>query len=401
MVKCLLCEGLVTAALDLGPQPVTCHFLEPGAPAAAAFPLALGICDRCATAQLARPFPPAALTPRHAWVTYREPEDHLDDLVRAIASLEGITRASRIGGISFKDRTTIDRFGALDFRDTWCLDVRRDLGARNPNANIESVHDLLTPEKAGELADSRGQADVIIARHIIEHAADPRKLLTALSRLLRDGGYLVLEAPDSGKNMARQDYTMIWEEHALYFTDETFRRVLTGTDFVPVRFATYPYFFEDCLVQIARKAPAVAASAEQGQGIARAVDDGFASYVRAFPDWTARYRQAITRLSQGAPAAIYGAGHLTAAFVNFHGLADLFAFVVDDTPEKQGLRLPNSGLEIVPRERLAASNAKLCLLGLSPHIEGKILDKNQDFTRQGGVFHSIFVDSPRSIRALS
>lgn len=396
MIECLLCSGRVAPTLDLGPQPVTCHFLDAGAAPSPVFPLALGICGSCATVQLCRPFPPAALTPRHAWVTYREPEDHLDELVRVVASLDGVTPASVIGGISFKDRTTIDRFGALGFGNRWCLDVQRDLGARNPNANIESVHDLLTPAKAAALVRDRGQADVIVARHIIEHAADPRRLLAALSGLLREGGYLILEAPDSGKNMARQDYTMIWEEHALYFTDATFRRSLGGSGFVMVRATTYPYFFEDCLVQIARKSTAAAS----GTVVDSAGDDSFAAFAQTFPQWTARYRQAIARLSQGRPVAIYGAGHLTAAFINFHGLADLFAFVVDDTPEKQGLRLPNSGLEIVPRDRLAASGAKLCLLGLSPHIEDKILAKNQDFVRQGGVFHSIFVDSPRSLRAV-
>lgn len=399
MVKCLLCRGQVSPALDLGSQPVTCHFLGAGAPPAAEFPLALGICDSCATVQLCQPFPSRALTPRHGWVTYREPEDHLDALVATITALDGISPAAVIGGISFKDRTTVERFATRGYRNTWCLDVWGDLGASDPNANIESVHDLLTPDKVRELVSRRGQADVIIARHIIEHAADPRRLLTALSSLLRDGGYLVLEAPDSGKNMARQDYTMIWEEHALYFTDDSFRRLLAGSGLAMVRAQSYPYFFEDCLVQIARKVPSAAVIDGVPEPAAkRAADELFASLAGSFPAWTARYRDAISRLAQGAPAALYGAGHLTAAFVNFHQLTDLFAFVVDDTPQKQGLKLPNSGLDIVPRERLIADGVKLCLFGLSPHAEEKIVQKNQEFLQRGGVFHSIFADSQRSLR---
>jgi hypothetical protein len=396
MSACLLCPGSVNTVLDLGPQPVTCHFLSHRSELTAVYPFSVGVCDSCATVQLLKPFPADALTPRHPWITYREPEDHLDPLVEHIATLEGISPKAVVLGVSFKDRTTVDRLSRLGFSNGRCLDVRADLGAQNPNANIESVQALLTLQKASSLVSRYGQADIVIARHVVEHATAPRELLEALSALVRDGGYLVLEVPDCAKNIARQDYAMLWEEHALYFTARTFRGLLSDHGFRPTYFATYPYFFEDCLVQIACKNPG---SPQKGPTAERDDPTGrLKAYADALPRWTHRYRQAITRLAGGAPIALYGAGHLTAAFVNFHGLSDLFPFVVDDTPEKQGLALPNSGIEIVSRKRLNEGDSMLCLLGLSPHAEEKVIEKNQDFTRRGGQFYSIFVDSPRSLR---
>ncbi len=344
--------------------------------------------------QLLPPFPNESLIPPYGWISYREPEDHLDSLVEALLALPGVGKDSKIIGVSFKDQSVLDRLGRLGVHERHCLKVKEDLGAIHPFANIESVPSHLTPEKAGEIVARHGPADVVVARHVLEHAASPRNLIAGLAALLRDGGYLVLEVPDNEKNILRQDYTMIWEEHALYFTGSTFDKALSQMPFVEAFRATYPYRFEDVLVGVLRKQGGAAVSAASSD------DAAFEAYVAAFPVWTQRYRNAITAACDGRPAALYGAGHLTAAFVNFHGLADLFAFVVDDTPEKISLRLPNSGLEIVPRERLVRDRVALCLFGLSPQIEDKVIANNPDYVRAGGRFLSIFADSSRSLRSI-
>jgi hypothetical protein len=100
----------------------------------------------------------------------------------------------------------------------------------------------------------------------------------------------------------------------------------------------------------------------------------------------------------GRRLALYGAGHLSAAFVNFHGLGEYFAFVVDDTPQKQGLHLPGCGLPIVSRDRLDCNQIAACLMGFAPQIEDKVMANNAGFQEAGGSFYSIFADSKRSIR---
>ena len=47
-----------------------------------------------------------------------------------------------------------------------------DLGVKNPAANIETVQKLTTPERMSAIAARRGAADVLIVRHIMEHAED-------------------------------------------------------------------------------------------------------------------------------------------------------------------------------------------------------------------------------------
>lgn len=393
---CLLCRApAVDPVLTLGLQPVATHFAARRGVVASRYELGLGVCRACGVIQLCQPFPCEALIPSFDWITYREPERHLDAVVAQIAALPGIDKRATIAGITYKDRTTLDRFARRGFKRIWSVDLQADLGISDLRANIETVQALLTPEKTREIAGRRGLVDVLIVRHIVEHAQAPWRFLEALGALLREGGYMVVEVPDCAANLERQDYAMIWEEHTLYFTSETFARIMpfAGCDSLGVD--SHPYLFEDCLVQIGRKTGLPAPSATMA-----AVDktERLDAYVEAFPQWTQNYRSFLERHAAGRGAALYGAGHLACAFVNFHRLADLFRFVVDDTPQKKGLILPECELPIVPREALDARDVPICLLAVAPEIEDKIMANNRAYIDAGGRFYSILAASARSLR---
>jgi hypothetical protein len=176
-------------------------------------------------------------------------------------------------------------------------------------------------------------------------------------------------------------------------------QILAAAGCEPVATQVHPLPFEDVIVLCARKA---ATARHRPPAIGAAESSALAQrYAAAFDRWTAAYRGLFeTFTGDGRRLAAYGAGHLTCAFLNFHGLAEYFAFVVDDTPQKQGLFLPKCLLPIVPRARLDASRISACLFGLGPGVEDRIIANNADFVAGGGKFYSLLVDSPRSIRSL-
>ncbi|MCH9671370.1 MAG: class I SAM-dependent methyltransferase [Gammaproteobacteria bacterium] len=400
-MRCRVCDSpALSGRLDLGPQPVSSHFQRSSDAVAPTHDLALGVCTACGVLQLMAPFPYELLVPPFDWITYREPEAHLDAVVDKLQALPGVAKHARTLGLTYKDQTTLDRLNARGFVDTAVLNPRADLGATNPNANIESVQALLTPEAATRWVRRHGPVDLLVVRHILEHAEDTRRLMLAVDALLAPGGHVVIEVPDCTANLERRDYTMIWEEHVAYFTLETLPQVLAPVGLHSLGVDIHPYPFEDVLVLFAQK-PTVAKASSEGVprgAVARNVDLATV-YAQAFDGWTTRAKDMCAEATaDGRQLAAYGAGHLTCAFLQFHGLAEYFAFVVDDTPHKQGLFLPGSGLPIVPRSRLNAKEIGLCLLGFAPDIEDKVIANNAQFVADGGRFASMFVDSPRSIR---
>jgi hypothetical protein len=239
----------------------------------------------------------------------------------------------------------------------------------------------------------------VIARHVVEHAESFGRFLTALAELVKPAGYLLLEVPECSGNLLRQDYTMIWEEHPYYFNARTIRHAVESAGFSVMATDVHRYPFEDIAVVYAKKVEAAAIPFDQ-MDVAR--DVGAARvYGAAFATWTARYDELFSRMTSGGrKLAAYGAGHLTCAFLHFHGLARHFAFVVDDTPQKQNLFLPKSALPVVGRKSLAAGQIAACLFGLGPETEDKVIANNRDYLDRGGAFHSMLADSPRTIRSL-
>ena len=398
MPACQVCRSdRVVPGLDIGSHPVSSFFLPAADAPEAAHRLALGQCAACGTIQLLQPVPHVALRAPYDWLFAREPEEHLDGLVDRLCALPGLDRAGAIAGLTVKDDTTLERFRRRGFARTWRVSLADDLGVADPCANVETVQALTEPERMVRVAAAHGgPAELLIVRHVIEHAENLQAFVEGLAALVRPGGYVMVEAPDCTTSLRLNDYAMIWEEHSLYFTPATQRPILDWGGFERVFEALYPLPFENCMVLVARRTASPRTPLPDHEGAAQA--GLLADYAAAFPEVTAELRSTLEAARRRGPLALFGAGHLACAFVNFHGLTDLFDFVADDTPQKQGLFLPGARLPILPSEELVRRRVALALLALSIGNEDRVIARNAAFTETGGQFRSVFAASPRSIR---
>ena len=395
-MKCLVCHSRsVVEHLDVGRHPVSTFFLSDQDAPERRFRLALGQCEECGTIQSTEIVPFDALVPPH-FLEAREPEEHLDEVVDRIASLPGVSADSVIAGLSYKDDTTIERFSRMGFKQSWRVQLDEDLGISNPAANIETVQKLTTPDRMLTIANRRGLADILIVRHIIEHVEDLHAFVHGLSALVKPDGILMLEVPDCSASLQLNDYCMVWEEHSLYLTPESFAPLSTIGGFDPICTEVHPRPFENSLVQLARKTgnPGPVRISNHAKGQAGLLERYAAVYEPACQELRAMLEH--VRAERG-PIALFGAGHLACAFVNFMGVADLIDFVADDTPEKQYKFLPGARLPILPSAALVENGIALCLLALQINNENRVIARNKAYEEAGGTFKSIFRESPRSI----
>jgi len=239
-------------------------------------------------------------------------------------------------------------------------------------------------------------------RHILEHVYDLPRFVSALRELVEPNGFIVFEVPDCTLAFERQDYTTLWEEHTLYFTKFTLMSLLAMHNFPVSFFHTYPYPFESSLVAVARNVPVLEDSskqlitgAEDEQTLAVELDRG-----RRFADGFSQTRslahQVLKEFRDRGQLAIFGAGHLASTFLALFELASYFSFVIDDNPHKVGSLLPGTELPICPSSILSDEQLALCLIGLNPMNEDKIVKTfSPQLTGSGGEFRSIFPVSRR------
>lgn len=388
----------VSVLVDFGVQPPSNRYELAGSTGTETHPLIVGQCAACGLIQLVTPMPPRMAKSRYEWVTYNEPEGHLDDLVAHLVRLPGLAREARIAGLSYKDDTTLARFNRLGYANTYRYDMREDLGLPDPCAGLESIQQVLDASMASTLASRHGLAELLLVRHVLEHAHDPAAFLASMRALVKPGGYIAFEMPDCTKFVKACDYSFIWEEHITYFSAPTLAAFLAAVRIEPVETIVYPYPLEDSLIAIVRnREPAAPAAASQA--LAAVLAEGQTFGTRRAEIRAQVQAQVRAWREEGKRVAVFGAGHLAAKFVNFFSLAGLVECVIDDNPNKQGVLMPGSRLPIRGSAELVSGGIAVCLLSLNPESEQKVRAKNQAYLDRGGQFRSIFALSPTTVYA--
>ncbi|HRZ11862.1 MAG TPA: class I SAM-dependent methyltransferase [Kiritimatiellia bacterium] len=400
LTECCLCaQSAVRELADFGPQPICNRYLpRPDGPEFM-HPMALGQCGACGLVQLLRPVPAEEIVPPYDWIVYNEPEGHLDRLADILSGLPGLLKRGVIAGVSYKDDTLLRRLRERGHRYTWRLDAHRDLDMESTGASVELLQGRISPEGATHITHGRGRSDMVIGRQVLEHSHRMRDFLEGLKRLLYPGGFVVVEVPDCTRAVENGDAAILWEEHIVYFTPQTFRWNLAIAGFKLVHYECFPYPFENSLVAVVQADAAASEGAFPPASSLEPEFDRARRFVRGIEEQRRKARALFARYrAGGGRVALFGAGHLACTYINILGLADVIDFVVDDHPKKKGLFMPGSRLPIRGSEALLTENVKLCLLSLSPEAEDKVIGRNQAFLARGGVFSSINPSSKHALK---
>jgi hypothetical protein len=391
--RCRVCRGSLELLLDLGPQPLCNRYLSQPADNEFTHPFQLGLCQQCGLLQQIEPVAAWELKPAKP-VRYTEPEVHLDQVAKLISELPGISKQSRICGITSKDQSTIDRLIARGFGTSHCLRPAEDLGIREPAAGIETIQERISDRTLQRLSDRHGY-QVVIARHVFEHAHRPHEFLDELAGLLAPGGYLVLEVPDFTNSLLFGDYSTLWEDHVCYFTQATLSSTLEQIGWSVVQTKTFPYTPEDSLIAVATKQDASAQNPTRATSTKLAEELAIArQYSEQLGKARHRWQNLFVQQRQaGRQTALLGVGHLGVMFINVMNLGSSIDVFADDDPEKVGRYLPGSHQLVQDMNVLYERPITLCLLSVSPEGESCVLERHRQFLDRGGTFKSIFPTS--------
>jgi hypothetical protein len=341
--------------------------------------------------RLRDPIPAEELRPRMDWISYQEPETHLDSMLSQLVSASGLRPGARILGVSRYDKSAIDGLARLGFKDGLVLDSVRHLGLP-ATSGTESVQAEIRPAKMRALQKEIGRFDLIVARYIFEHAPDSTAFCDGLSLLLTPTGLIALEMPDFTPSLETGEYCNVWEEHIFYFTPASLRRFFSDHGFDILTEQMYPYPLENSFIVLVRPSRNQTEVPEMKPNLELARRFG-----AQFPTRKNEIRASLERLGPLGSTALLGAGHLGTKFINLMEVSDLVSFVADDHPKKCGFFMPGSRLPIRPSRELLEGSIQTCLLSVRPEREEAALNNISEFVGRGGKAYSIFSGSGRAL----
>ncbi len=190
-----------------------------------------------------------------------------------------------------------------------------------------------------ELAEElRGQFDVVISRHVVEHVRDPYDFVRQLSSLLSPDGLLFLETPDLSQVLNRLFVRTIMLEHLDLYSPmslnkviESFGLVTTGLEFIE------DYAF---MIEAGRHGDAISVDS-------RPIDDPSRqeALIDQFMDRLEAYVADLSSVVQKWRAAgkniwIWGAGTAAGELFNIYAQqSEDFRGYIDSDPRKAGMVL--------------------------------------------------------------
>lgn len=396
---CRLCGSReLVQVMSLGATPLANEFVtaaERGKPQDR-FPLDVYFCQDCAHVQLRDVVDPDRLFRKYVYVSGTSPVfvDHFRRYAEATSAFAGLKAGEQVVEIGSNDGTLL-RFYQQAGCQVLGIDPARAIAETATRAGIKTLPEFFTASLAARLRAEGVQARLIAANNVFAHADDLHDIADGVAHLLHPEGIFVFEVSYLLDVVEKTLFDTIYHEHLSYHTVKPLVGFLARHGLEMIDAQRVDSHGGSLRVIAKRRGgrlprqPGVDAliALEAAQGLHRPE-----AYQAFFNDIQQR-RQELTAVL----AKERGAGHRVAGFgapakattLMFHfGLgAETLAYIVDDSPLKQGLFSPGHHIPVVPSGHLydTALRPDAALI-LAWNFAEPIMKSHQRFREAGGRF---------------
>ena len=313
----------------------------------------------------------------------KEPEIHLNKIVKKIKTLN-LNKKIKIFGLSYKDKSLIQKLKKIGYKNAKILNFN---SFKKTHVCFENIDYFMKAKFAKQFIKKEGKANMIISRHFFEHNFSISGFFSFIKTLIdqKKQSYLLLEMPDSYKQLKNNDYSMIWEQHKLYPTKFTLNNILDFNNFREIFSHRVNYKYEDCLVVF--YGLKVKLNKVFNHKYKKKVQEEIKmvkNYFEKFNQFKIKIEKKLNLLSANKKVFIYGAGHQTLNFINIFNLKKFISGVFDDGKLIKNLEINNTNLKVTK----FSSNFHfddLIITNMQHNAETKIVKKIRSINRNAKI----------------
>lgn len=355
------------------------------------YPLDLCVCTACSLAQLGDTVPPSEVFHDYPYLSSFSDTmiEHARDLSNTLIQRHALDDQTLVLEIGSNDGYLLQHFAAagipvlgVDPADAACQ--------RAEGRGIPTRRAFFGSALAETLVREGVRPRVIVAVNVMAHVPDVNDVVAGVRRLLRPDGVFVIETPYIRDLLDGLEFDTIYHEHVFYYSLTALVALLARHGFAAIDVAHGPIHGGS----ICTTAAMGSSPSEAVHRLLKEEAEWGASQLGTYSTFAARVDARRTELTQlllerkgaGRRLAAYGAAAKGVMLLNALNIGpDVFDFVVDRNPMKQGHRLPGSGLSIRPPDSLLAEMPDDVLL-LTWNFSDEILAQQAEYRRRGGTF---------------
>lgn len=396
LTHCRICGGSdLVQFLDLGQMPLVNRYLSPSQEKEEelTFPLQILFCRSCSLSQLSVVVNPEILYHHYDYhssisLTFQQ---HCEGMASSLWCDLDLAENDLVIEIASNDGCLLSQFQKLGCK-VLGVEPAQNLARLTENTGLPTLNQFWGDAVAHQIRKEYGPAKLIVATNVLAHVDDLTGSLRAVTSLLHPSGAFVFEVPYMVNFMNRAEFDTAYHEHLSYFLLRPLKQILEANGLTLVN--AHEFEIHGGSIRITTRLSGNS-SHRISPNIQRLLnweeELGLyeeRTYLR-FASHVALLKEELTTFLHGLKArgkvlAAYGASAKGNILLNYCGMGkDIFEYVVDDTPAKQGKLYPGNQLPIVSRTHLHTSPPNYLLL-LAWNFVDEMIKNTSDFRARGG-----------------
>lgn len=368
--SCRICGSTrIEAILDLGKQPPANSLREKKEEILQTVPLVLCRCQDCATLQLNETVSPDYLFRHYVWVTGTSKAAQRYSRVFC----EQLGKRGRGGQLFVVEAASNDGTFLKAFQErgdkVLGIDPAKNIATMASERGVPTLQEFFGSEIARRVVATHGPADIVFARNVVSHVANPNDFVAGMAHCLREDGVGAIEFHRADVILEELHYDSIYHEHLFYHSLHSVQELLrrAGLGIFDVTYSSISggsavaYFAKqslpatDCMQRMLDR--------ERALGITES--SPWHKFAQRCEAHRRRLGSAIARAKDAGKRLIgYGASARSSTLLNYCGIDHRhLELIADKNPLKHGRYTPGTDIRIVaPQQALARQPDSVLLL---------------------------------------
>lgn len=374
MVKCIVCgHSTLSEMIAFEKYPLCIGVLPPELLGkVGSFPLLIGRCGQCGHVQQMNP-----IADHHNDVIYGDKAAGLLSTVLMPSQTE-VGRVEAQNSFNFFEGCRLPKGKVLDIGccDGYFLSLLKAQGYEvrgiepNPVGRIaeEKYGIPITKEYFSEKFFEKESFDIILLRNILEHMSDVNDFLDKVVKVLKPGGHIFIEVPNSARSFEEGQIGCFFHQHLSYFSLGALLFLLSKHSLEHVS-SLEDYFLYLCVKKTSRSRGEKLSLQERPKSINKNTENYFKKYNQKKQDLA-------SLLEKENKVAILGAGGHTTGLVHMldKKFREKIKFVYDNNPLKHENLLAEIPIVVRDPKHIKSDNPDMIIISSYLH-QAALLDQ--------------------------